>query len=262
MKPAGTHEPRLSHEQVILYLPATGTDGTGAGIGPAWTAGAGATVSHPTPAAGFSTEFRCTRFTSPAAADKHLGVYFANADHCCAYRGNALSRGGFYFRALFKVNAIPNNSIRFFCGLSAQVGTGLATSNTPPANSVGLWCDTTDSAVLKLMTCDNSGTSTKTTMTNPETLTAGRLYEFILICIPNQSVVVTQLNNYADSTDGAFGTVLNSQNVSLTMPSNTVMMAPQVGLGNAANAGGGDCSFDIMSIYLRPNLKLSPTGTP
>ena len=262
MKPAGTHEPRLSHEQVMLYLPATGTDGTGAGIGPSWTAGSGATVSHPTPSAGFSTEFRCTRFTSPAAADKHLGVYFSNADHCCAYLGSATSRGGFYFRALFKVNAIPNNAIRFFCGLSAQVGTGLCTSNTPPANSVGLWCDDTDSAALSLMTCNNSGTKTKTALTTPETLTAGRLYEFIMICNPNQSVVVTQLNNYADTSGGALGTVLNSQNANTNLPANTVMMAPQLGLGNAANATGGDCSLDIMSIYLRPNLKLIPTGTP
>jgi hypothetical protein len=58
------------------------------------------------------------------------------------------------------------------------------------------------------------------------------------------------------------GTRLNSQNIGATMPANTTMLVPHVGLGNAANSAGGDCSFDIMSIYLRPNLKLIPTGTP
>lgn len=262
MKPSGAYEPRLSHEQTILYLPSTGTDGTGAGVGPAWTAGTDSVVSHPSPAAGYDTEFRRTRFTSPASADKHLGIYFSNSDHCCAYRGSADSRGGFYFRALFRVNAIPNNAIRFFCGLSARVGSGIATSNTVPANTVGLWCDDTDSAALSLVTVTSGGSATKSALTTPETLTAGRLYEFIMIANPNQSVVVTQLNNFEDSTGGAFGDVLNSQNVSVTMPANTAMMAPQIGLGNSANATGGDCSVDVYSVYLRPNLKLYPTGTP
>jgi len=261
MKPPGTHEPRLSHEQIMHYLPATGTDGTGSGVGPAWMAGTDAVVSHPAPSSGFITEFRCTRFTSPAAANKHLGVLFASSDHCCAYRGSSNPRGGFYFRALFKVNAIPNNDIRFFCGVSAQTGTGIAISNTVPANTVGLWCDDTDSAALSLVTVNGSSSATKTTLTNAETLTAGTLYEFIMICNPNQSVIVTQLNDFSDGTDGVLGTVLNSQNVSATMPSSTAMMAPQVGLGNAANATGGDCALDIMSIYLRPNLKLAPSGT-
>lgn len=260
MKPPGQAEPRLSHEQPIWYLPATGTDAAGCGVGPAWTTDANATVSHPAPTSGYDTQFRRTRFTSTANSNIHLGLMFANSDHCSVWRGNATSRGGFYFRALFRVNAIPNNTIRFFAGLSAQVGTGVATSNTLPNNTMGLWCDTTHSASLKFGACDNGGTSSSTALTNATTLTAGTLYDFIMIANPNQGVVVTQLVNAEDDTDGFMGTVLNSQNFGTNLPGSTVFLAPQVGLGNAANNAGGDTSLDIYTIYVRPNLRLRPQG--
>lgn len=261
MKP-GPYEPRLSQEQPFWYLPGTGTDVAGRGFGPAWSTDAGATPSHPTPSSGFTTQFRRTRFTSTAVANIHLGIFFANADHVAFWRGNATSRGGFFFVARFMVNAIPDTAIRFFAGLSAQTGTGLATSNTVPANSVGLWCDSTDAGSLKIVTCNNAGTATKNALTSAETLTAARLYEFSMICNPNQSEIVTQLVNLGDDSGGPIGTIISSQNVATTMPSTTVFMAPQVGLGNAAHAAGGDTSLDIVSVYAIPNQRLHPMGTP
>lgn len=266
MKPPGIFEPRLSHEQPILWLPSTGADATGSGLGPAWAAGADAVVSHPTPTGGITTKFRRTRFTSPAIANKHLGILFANADHACCYRGDIDTaptpdyyRGGFYFRAVFMVNAIPDTAVRFFAGLSAQTGTGVAVSNTVPNNSVGLWCDSGDAGNLTIVTVNNTGGSTKTalaTPSTPRTLTAGILYEFIMIANPAQNVIVTALINAGDTTGGHMGTSLNFTNTGATMPLNTVMMAPQVGLGNAAHAAGGDCSLDIINVYVRPNMRL------
>jgi hypothetical protein len=262
MKPSGLYEPRLTHEQTILWLPSTGTDGSGAGIGPGWMVGTDAVVSHPTPVEAVTTKFRRARFTSPAISDKHLGILFANAGHKCCYRGSTESKGGYYFRAVFMVNAIPNTAIRFFCGLSEQVGTGLAVSDTVPANSTGLWCDDGDAGNLTVVQCDSGGTAEKTALTGtPRTLTAGTLYEWIMIQGPAQNPVVTQLNNLGDDAGGWVGTILNSQNVFARAPANAAMMAPQVGLGNAANAAGGDCSLDIISVYVRPNLKLRPDGT-
>lgn len=262
MKPTSSYEPRLSHSQPYLYLPSTGADGSGAGIGPGWTTGEGATVSHPTPAStDYTTEFRRTRFTSIAVANLHLGVYFPNADHKAFYRGFNRSRGGFYFSARFKVNAIPNTSIRFFAGMSAG-NTAIVTGGVAsvPNNTAGLWCDTGHAASLKLVTKDNAGAYTETALTNATTLTAGTLYEFIMICNPAQNPIVTQLVNYGlESGQGGMGTVLNSQNIQVTMPGNSVFMSPQVALGNAANAAGGDTSLDIVSIYAIPNQRLRPT---
>lgn len=257
MKHSGQWQPRLFLEQPILYLPKSGSDGTGAGLGPPWVAGSGVTVSHPTPAAGMTTQFRRTRFTSVAVtADQELGVHLPNAADCSLYRGSATSRGGFFFSSRFMVNAIPNNAIRFFCGLSAA-NSGVCVSNTIPVNSVGLFCESGDSAALKLVARPASGSQVPTALTSAVTLTAGTLYEFRLWANPNQNVIVTQLINAGTDT------VLNNQNLTAPadLPGNTVMLAPQCGLSNAANVVGGDCSLDILSIYGRPNLLLVPSAS-
>jgi hypothetical protein len=174
-----------------------------------------------------------------------------------AWRGDAQSRGGFYFHARFMVNAMPNSAVRLFVGLSAQTSAGVCVAGfgSMPANTMGLWCDSGEVGVLGFVTSDSVGGKTKSALTNSEILTAGRLYEFIMIANPNQGVVVTQL------TDVEAG-VINSQNFSSTMPLNTAFMGPQVALSNASNAGGGDTAFDVYSCYLRPNLRLTPSGAP
>ena len=252
MKPS-IYEPMLMHEQPMLYLPQGGTDVIGCGIGPEWTRSGAGVVSHPTPTAGFTTQFRRTRITSAASIDNELGVHQPNV---CAWRGNATSRGGFFFKARFLVNAIPNTAVRLFAGLSAQTATGVCISNTVPANTVGLWCDAGDSGSLSVVTCNNAASATKNALAAAHTITAGVLYEFLMICNPSQSIIVTQLNNVGT------GAVIASQNVAATMPDNATFMAPQVGLSNAANAAGGDTVFDVYAIYLRPNLRLTPLGTP
>lgn len=251
MKHSGPFQPRLSHESPLLYLPSTGTDATGRGLGAAWTRDGGSgTVSHPALGNTFVTEMPRTRITSTAASNNELGV--RNVMAAC-WRGNAASRGGFYFSARFLVQAVPATSVRFFAGLTAGTGAGVCVSDTVPNNSVGLWCDSGDASSLSIVT-KGTGSATKTALTTPETLTVGRLYEFVMICNPNQSVLVTNLINFG--TDA----LLTTQNVSATMPTSTVFMAPQVGLSNAANAAGGDTALDIISVYARPNHRLVPAG--
>jgi len=260
MKPSGPYFPRPDFEQCLLYLPDTGTSAAGTGLGPAWTTHANATVSHPAPASGFTTEWRRTRFTSTANSNIHLGPYFANSDLCCAFRGGSSPRGGFYFNALVRVNAIPATSIRFFAGLSAQTGTGLCTSNTVPANSIGIWCDDTDAASLSFVSTDGSANANKQALSSAVTLTAGVLYRIELFCYPAQSTVLSVIRNVG--ADTVLAETSTAGGASLYIPSSTAMMAPQVGLGNAANATGGDTDLDVYSIYLRPNLKLVQQGAP
>jgi hypothetical protein len=258
MKPS-VYEPVLYHEAPALYLP-NWTDATGKGIGPAWTRdGAKGTVSHPALAAGFTTEFPRTRITSTANSDNELGVRLPVA---MCYRGSVAPRGGFYFSARFMVNAIPDTAVRMFAGLSAQTGAGVCVSNTIPANTVGLWCGSGDAGNLTVVTADSTGGAvggghaTATALSAAQTLTAGKLYEFVMIANPAQNQIATQL------IDVGIDTLLATQNVSLTMPANTTFVGPQVALSNAAHAAGGDTSLDVISCYLRPNLRLVPLGTP
>lgn len=253
MKHSGPYQPRLVHEQPILYLPSTGADVAGRGLGPDWAMAAGATVTHVTPSAGFTTQFRRTRFTSVAVTvDQELGVHLPNAADASIWRGNATNRGGFYFSTRFMVNAIPDTDVRFFAGLSNQT-TAVCVSNTVAGHAVGLWCDDTDATDLKLVTRDGT-TTTKTDLTTDADLTAGTLYEFVMIGNPNGGPVVTQLLNVGT------GAVLNDQNINVTMPGTTTFLAPQVGLSNASNVVGGDTSLDIISIYARPNIRLTAEG--
>jgi len=254
MKPS-VFEPALKDEQVMLYLPQQGTDVIGCGIGPEWTRDsvAGGTVSHPAPTNSFTGQWRRTRITSTAASNNELGVH---QPVVCAWRGDAASRGGFYFEAKFMVNAMVDTDIRLFCGLSAQVSAGVCISNTVPDNTVGLWCDDTDAANLTIVTKGTGGSATKTALASVHALTAGVLYRFRMLCNPNQTIIVTQLENHGT------GAVIGTQNVGSTMPTSTVFMAPQVGFSNATNNAGGDCSFDVISCYLRTNLRLTPLGTP
>lgn len=190
----GTFQRALFRDQQALYLPSFGTDATGRGIGPAWTRdGATGTVSHPVPATGFANEFLRTRITSTAAIDNELGVRLPIA---LVHRGNAASRGGFFFSSRFIVNAIPNNAIRFFAGLSS-VAAGVCQANALTGDAVGLWCDATDAAALSLVQRENTLT-TKTPLTTTTTLTAGTFYRFEIICDPgNQGTMVTRLFNEA-----------------------------------------------------------------
>jgi hypothetical protein len=259
VKPSSYFGIALQSEQPVIYLPGTGSGisglGLGLGLGPNWQTGGGV-VSHPVPSAGFVTQYRRTRLASVVtAADQDLSLFLGDPGDCSLWRGDAAARGGFYFSARFIVNAIPNTAVRFFAGLSSQTGLGVCIANNWPANSVGLWCDDADAGNLTIGTkAAGAGAPTKTALQSVQTLTAGILYEFVMIANPNQNVIVTMLINVGT------GALIVTQNVAATMPVNTVFMAPQIGLSNAANVVGGDTSLDIISIYARPNLLLVPAG--
>lgn len=249
MKHSGPYQPRLVHEQPIWYQPASGTTIAGRGIGPDWAGDGVGVVSHPTPANTFLNQFRRTRITSTAAADNELGIHLPNAADLSIWRGDATSRGGFWFSARFIVSALPGTAVRFFAGLSAA-NVGQCQANNFTAAGVGLWCDTGDAGSLTIGSAAGAGAPSKTALSTARTLATGILYEFVMIGIPAGSTIVTQL------WDVGAGTKLAAQNVSATLPGTAVFLGPQVGLSNAA-AGVG-YSLDIISVYARPNHFLDP----
>jgi hypothetical protein len=90
----------LFQNRVLLYVPSTGTTGTGSGtgLGPVWTSGG--TVSHPTPAStapAISNQMRRTRYANVVTTtDQTLGIKAAAADSLSYWRGNAAGLGGFF----------------------------------------------------------------------------------------------------------------------------------------------------------------------
>jgi hypothetical protein len=250
------YEPALHREPRTLYLPTTGTDIGGRGLGPAWVGDGIAVVSHPALAAGFTTQFPRRRFTSAGGtSNQELG---AHSPELSAWRGNAVKLGGFYFSCRFMVNAIPDTVIRFFCGLAKGVSPAL--NNTLPANTVGLWCDTADAGALSIGNADSGGVNEKFALSSGVTLTAGVLYDFVMIANPSPSnspgTIVTNLYNVGTDT------LLCTQNPGNRLPASTEFLAPHVALSNANHTAGGDCSLDVIHCYLRPNLRLTPLGSP
>jgi hypothetical protein len=248
----------LAHEQPIIYQPGSGsTLGGGYGTTPAWASTCG-NISHPVPTStSYITQFRRSRFTSVATTqNQELGARIGAADGVCAWRGNASQRGGFYFSCRFVINSFPaNNNIRMFVGLTAQTSAGVCISTGIPNNTIGLWVDEFQAGKLNTIARDTTGTSV-VNLQNAPLFATGILYEWVMIANPNQGVVVTQLINVGTNT------LIATQNPSANLPVNTAFLAPQFGLSNVTNVTGGDCSFDVYGMYLRPNLLLLQTGTP
>ncbi len=264
MKPS-INEPAIYHEQTLIYLPYTGAAlPPGGFFGTQWLSDGVSVVSHPDPGTTFETQFRRSRFTSAASNNNELGVHLLNTDMRCAWLGNAAKRGGFYFSCRFLVNAIPDTAVRLFVGISGATGIGVSQSATIPGNTIGLWLGSGDAGSLTILTANAAGGAAGganaglTPLRNSSgslatlTLTAGFLYEFVMLCNPNQNLVVTNI------IDVAAGTLLRTQNVNTTMPDTTAFMAPQVSLSNALHAAGNDCKFDLYGLYLRPNLRETP----
>lgn len=252
MKHSGQFQPRLVHEQPILYLPGTGNSVAGRGLGPDWARAAdAATVSHPAPASTFETQFRRTRVASSAGANEELGIHLPNAEDLSIWRGNAAKLGGFYFSSRFRVNAMPAAGVRFFCGLSAA-NVGQCIADNWSAGGVGLWCGTANAGAFQLSSSTAGGAPpTSVAYQNNPVLTVGKLYEFVMVDNPGSgSTVVTALY------DLSTGTLLGTTNVGGPLPADNVFMGPQIGMSNAGLGAG--YSLDIVSVYARPNLLLDP----
>lgn len=257
MKYASTHQPGLLREQPILYLPDSTNSPAGRGLGPDWASDGVSVVSHPLPTGSFAGQFRKTRFTSAAVtANQELGVHLSDAMLWCGASLTSpytTSIGGFHFLSRFRINAIPNNAIRLFVGVSSQLGAGVVIdpAGNWPNDTAGLWVDTGSGLVATPAYRAAGGGAPTLAGSNYGALVVGDVYEYQTICIPAASTLVTTLRNLSTET------LISSGQINTARPTNTVMMAPQVGLSNAGNVIGGDVSFDIMSIYARPNLRLN-----
>lgn len=236
--------------RILMYVPSTGTTGTGSGtgLGPVWTSGG--TVSHPTPATtapAISNQMRRTRYANVVTTtNQTLGIKAAAADTLNYWRGNAAGLGGFFYAARFIVELYPASTVRIFAGLTASSGTYVVASDTVLNNTCGLWHDTTDPSSgansFNFVTRDTT-TTTKQSIALSNAIAAGNAYDFYMFCPPNGSTISWRL-------DDIVNVVTYSNSTSTTLPASTAFMGPQCAMSNGtANVTVTTSAIGIAGVY-------------
>ena len=237
----------LFQNRILMFVPSTGTTGTGsgAGLGPVWTSGG--TVSHPTPTStspAISNQMRRTRYANIATTtNQTLGIKAAAADTLNYWRGNAAGLGGFFYAARFIVELIPAATVRLFAGLTASSSTYVVASDTVINNTCGLWHDTTDALTKFSLVTRDGATTTKTDMSLSNNIVAGNSYDFYMFCAPNGGTIFARIDD-----------IVNGQtveaNTSTTLPVNTTFMGPQCAMSNGtANVTVTTVAIGVAGVY-------------
>jgi len=175
--------------------------------------------------------------------NQEVGIKPNSNTDLTAWRGNAAGLGGFYFNAVFALNAW-SATCRLFVGLAASA-TGIVISDTVLANTVGLWHDSTDGTSVFAMG-NNGTTTTKGAALNNSSgtpnLAAGKSFMFELYAAPNAANMNYHLRCLDDNkTWGGFVAAL---------PVNTAFMGPHAMVSNAANTPAATAGIDVMSCYV------------
>lgn len=240
----------LFQNRVLMYIPSTGTTGTGSGtsLGPVWTSGG--TVNHPTPsstAPAISNQMRRTRYANVVTTtNQTLGIKAAAADTLNFWRGNAAGLGGFFYSARFIVELWAASTCRIFAGLTASSATYVVASDTVLNNTCGLWHDTTDpnsgANSFNFVTRDTT-TTTKQSIALSNAIAAGNSYDFYMFCPPNGSTIYWRLDDIVNG-------VTYEGSTSTTLPAATAFMGPQCAMSNGtANITVTTVAIGVAGVY-------------
>lgn len=258
-RPASHWQRGLQHFNGVLFLPSSGTDGAGKGLGTAWTtdtAAVGITIAHATPGTAIDTQMKRTTYTNVAGtADQELGPRLSAATDKQFWFGNAAGLGGFYFSAIFRVETWNSDGGRLFVGLSNSANP-VCISDTVPNHTIGLWHDSTDGAnVLSIVTKAATGT-TKDAITGA-TLAAGQAFLWEMWAFPfGISVINTQCRLTSINT----GQKIQFNSIG-GGPTTATMLAPQCQMSNGADTTVSHYSISVANIYCAPySQTLDGTG--
>lgn len=241
-------QPALFQNNVVLYMPNTGTTG-GLNLGVPWAVGT--TVAHPAPTTGIWNQVKRTTSTNVVTTTNQvLGVSAIVSTAAAFWRGNSAGLGGFFFFARFGIETLTAgtpNATRLFVGLQSGTTSILASDTIPAISCIGLWHDTTDGAnVINLLTKDGT-TSTKNALNgSPSTPYAtGQAYDFFMFAKPNDSTIYYRLDNFNT------GVTLCNSSVSTTLPAAATFMGPVVGMSNGtANTVAATVGIGVNRIYI------------
>lgn len=232
--PASNTQPHFGLNRIALISPSTGTTlsifNTAAS-----TSGIVATPALAT--TNFKTQMRRNTFTTGGGANSAAGVRTTNTEF---YRGDAAGRGGFFVAVRFSLDTIGAGN-RSFVGICSNVA---APTNIDPLSS------TTDA---KVGVGINTNTGNWSMLHNPTgsaitnfdlganfPVDTTTMYELILHCAPNTSVIYYRVRNL--TTD-----IETSGTLSTTLPTNTTFMGVQAWINN--NTGGAR-AMSVARIYI------------
>lgn len=256
LHPAYYMQPGLFQRSVLMYVPSTGSTGTGSGtsLGPVWTSGG--TVTHPTPSStspSVSSQMRRTRYANVVTTQNQtLGIKAAAADSLFCWMGNADDLGGFFYATRFIVDSWPAGTCRIFAGLTASSSTYVVASDTVLNNTCGLWHDTTDpgsgAGAFNFVTRDGT-TTTKQQVTLSNAIAAGNSYDFYMYCPPYFSgetpTIYFELYDLVNSVSYA------DNYATETLPTATTFMGPQCAMSNGtANTTSDTVAIGISRVYV------------
>lgn len=254
MPPSGVDnpvQPALFGNRILMYVPSTGTTGTGSGtgIGPAWTSAG--TVTHPTPATtapAISNQMKRTRWANiVTTTNQELGIKYAAASERQFWRGNAAGLGGFFFVSRFIVELYAASTVRIWTGLTGNTSTSVAISDTVLNDTCGLWHDTTDpstgAGAFNFVT-RNTATTTKQSITLSNAIAAGNSYDFYMYAKPNDSTIYWRLDDLVNN-------VSYENNTTTTLPTNTTFLGPQAAMSNGtANVTVTTVAMGVAGLYV------------
>lgn len=244
-------QPAIFGNRILMYLPSTGTVGTGAGtsFGPTWTSNG--TVLHPTPSAtapAKSNQMKRTRYANVVTtANQQLGPRFNAASEQQFWRGNAANLGGFFFVTRFIVELYPASTVRIFAGLASTATGSVCISDTVINNVCGLWHSTTDPSTgansFNFVTRDTV-TTTKQSIPLANAIAAGNSYTFYMYARPNDTTIYYRLDDMVNN-------VTYEGSTSTTLPANTAFMQPQVQMSNGtANVTVTTVAIGVVGVYV------------
>ncbi len=221
-----------------------------AGIGNSWSAVIGNTMSvalagtASTPALAttnlYTVQMRVARATVITTANQQVGA--VGATLAPYLRGASAGQGGFLFVCRFGFETWTGGD-RLFVGLSAAVGSMVTGQPSAITDMMGFGIDASDTAIT-FMHNDSSGTAVKTSITGT-TLASGQGYIAYMFCKPNDTVVYYRLDDINAGTTLADSSIGTSE-----LPTNTTFLFPAVVMGNAANAGAGNATIGLLSLYI------------
>lgn len=236
--PAGVDTPMqasLGFNRVSMIMPAGGT--TVGGFGTTFTNTG--TVANPTPAStNLLTSVRRATFSTGTTA----GTVASHRQSVLqVWRGNAASRGGFFFTIRFGTSSLQTGN-RAFVGLSSSVAapTNIDPFVTGTIGRVGVAVNT-NTGNWSIVTNTVGATPSATNLGSTMPLNTTDLYELILYSPPNGSTIGYRMKNV--TTDAVV-----TGSLSANLPSNATFLAPQFWITN--NATGAAAILDFSGWYL------------
>lgn len=261
MKPLTPYQRGLQFFNGVLFVP-NGVDGAGRGLGAAWTTGAAATITHPVPGTAVDTQFKRTVYANAAVTNnQELGPRLSGASDYQFWLGGGVDLGGFYFSAIFRIVTWSADTGRLFVGLTGNAA-AICVSDTIPANTFGLWHDSTDGQdVLSFVHRNNVTAAAKESVTthalNSGILATGvtLLFEIWQYPFGDGKTNTSYKLSYFNTSNNRLTKVKYGAS-GIGSSSTATMLAPQVQMSNGADGVfsiiAGDFSIGVANVYCAP----------